>query len=167
MALGSFHRTPAGVLVEVVSLNEKTSTPDGMPHNSPVNIAYDEKGNFYWASGVDAQHSQNIANNPNVFIAIFDSNVSSSIKEGAYILAVARMLTTPEEVLPALWALSHRANGRPPSEAALGRYSGDSPRRIYMAVPEKLWVSRRQVVKGEPVDIRREVGLPDVFGPSM
>ncbi|MEM3838959.1 MAG: pyridoxamine 5'-phosphate oxidase family protein [Candidatus Micrarchaeaceae archaeon] len=51
-----------------------TSTKDGIPWVAPVLFVHDKDYNIYFLSAVDARHSKNLAENPNVSISIFDSN---------------------------------------------------------------------------------------------
>lgn len=49
-----------------------TVTKDGLPWNTPVYYAFDESYAFYWYSRKNTKHSQLIAENSNVAVAIFD-----------------------------------------------------------------------------------------------
>jgi nitroimidazol reductase NimA-like FMN-containing flavoprotein (pyridoxamine 5'-phosphate oxidase superfamily) len=48
-----------------------TASKTGQPWNSPVYSAFDGAYNFYWASDREGQHSRNIRENPQVFLAIY------------------------------------------------------------------------------------------------
>src|SRR5919107_3112420 len=48
---------------------------DGLPWVTPVYFTPDGHDAFYWASSPDALHSRNLAERPDVSIAIFDSSV--------------------------------------------------------------------------------------------
>jgi hypothetical protein len=114
-----------------------TVNTDGSPHNSPVFSTWDGGLNFYWASGQDTQHSQNIARDPRVFAVIFDSLGQGG---GLYLQGTAQPLEG-EELTAALKVVnSTRATWqRPPVQA--GHYSGTSPQRLYKATRTHTWVN--------------------------
>jgi uncharacterized protein YhbP (UPF0306 family) len=51
-----------------------TSGNSGDPWAAVVFYTFDKKYNFYFLSAVDAKHSTNIAENPNIAFVIFDAN---------------------------------------------------------------------------------------------
>lgn len=50
-----------------------TADSDGLPWASPVEFACDEDLRFYWVSGIDVRHSQNVRANPRAAPSIYDS----------------------------------------------------------------------------------------------
>lgn len=133
-----------------------TATKDGQPWNTPVFASYDERYNFYWASWTGTQHSQNIRENPNVFLVAYDSTVPEGSGEGVYVKATAEELNDPDDITRALTCFYARKNKTPrrPEE-----FMGEYPRRMYKAVPEKFWVNFDIDVKGNPIDTRKEIAL--------
>lgn len=79
-----------------------TTTPDGMPWATPVFFSAAGYRDFYWISAHEAQHSRNIAAQPQVRIVIFDSHVAPGTGQAAYISARAWQLDTAAEVEQAL-----------------------------------------------------------------
>jgi len=133
-----------------------TASKNGMPWNTPVFSAFDETYNFYWTSWHGTQHSQNIVENENIFIAVYDSTVPEGAGEGVYIKAKAYELADQGEITRAASYLYGRKNKAP---RAASEFVGESPRRMYKAVVEKCWVNLDVDVKGSFIDTRREVLL--------
>ncbi len=144
------------VIGDNIYINIATVTPDGKPWNTAVYGAYDEQYHFYWMSWIENQHSHNIRHSPNVFITIYNSTVSESSREGVYIQAQAYELTDPAEIDHALKYYYARKNKTPrPAQD----FIGDSPRRMYKAVPEKVWLNEGSNIDGQYIDKRVEVVL--------
>ena len=59
-----------------------TSTKSGKPWTAPVLFVHDTSFNTYFLSAVDALHSENILENSNVSISIFDSHQKIGSYEG-------------------------------------------------------------------------------------
>jgi len=146
------------IIEKIPYITIATSDESGQPWNSPVYCAYDGKYNFYWASDQNGQHSKNISHNNKIFLVIYDSTVPAGTGEGVYIQAKAQMLTDVTEIKKALKLLYDRTNEMPSDkeeEAFLGEY----PRRIYKAIPEKIWMNGDGEVNGNFIDIRKEVHI--------
>ncbi len=147
------------IIEKILYITIATCGKDGKPWNSPVYSAYDKKYNFYWNSWTENQHSKNIAENPNVFLVIYNSIVPEGTGEGVYIQAKAYMVTDKKEIERARELLIKRKN-KPSSELrAAQEFMGDYPRRVYKAVPEKIWMNDVGDVNGEYIDTRVEVNL--------
>ena len=133
-----------------------TADRSGQPWNSPVFVVYDEHLNFYWASAVKSHHSQNIDENPRVFLAIFNSAVPWGMGEGVFVQARAEELTDQGEIAKACELRRRRASKalQPP-----GDFTGDRPRRIYRATAEHIWINKDTTENGYFVDIRQEIDL--------
>ena len=71
-----------------------TITDEGKPWSTPLHIAFDDQ-NAYWLSSPDTVHSKNIAERPDVSIAIWSRNKNTGLK-GAYIQTKARALEGDE-----------------------------------------------------------------------
>lgn len=146
------------IISEILYITIATSSKEGQPWNTPVYSAYDGNYNFYWASWKDSQHSKNINENPNVFLVIYNSTVPEGQGEGVYIKARAEELTDEQEIKRALATLYVRKN-QDPEKRSSQEFLGDYPRRVYKAVPEKVWVNSDGQVNGNFVDTRVEISL--------
>mgnify|MGYP001557860792 CR=1 FL=1 len=144
------------IISKVLYITVATSSKEGSPWNSPVYSAFDENYNFYWASWKENQHSQNITGNNRVFLAIYDSTVPEGTGEGVYIQARAYMLTDEKEIAHALFYLDGRVNKKPHSP---DQFLGNMPRRVYKAVPEKVWMNVEGEINGNYIDKRIEIKL--------
>lgn len=132
-----------------------TVSRDGQPWNTPVAaFRFPNDYTLYWASWHDNQHSKNIRANGKTFIAVYDSTpADSKPSAGVYILAEAKELTDEQEVMEAA-----KVFGDDPYNPSDGmQYLGAKPRRIYKAIPQKLWMNGDSEVDGNFVDIRVEV----------
>ncbi len=145
------------ILQKILYITIATSTKDGNPWNSPVYSAFDKNYNFYWASDQNGQHSKNIAENPNIFLVIYDSTAPEGTGEGIYVKAKAYALTDEQEILDALKVLDDRVGKVKQRDAK--KFLGEYPRRVYKAIPEKFWINGDGDVNGNYIDIRVEVDL--------
>jgi pyridoxine/pyridoxamine 5'-phosphate oxidase len=73
-----------------------TADASGSPWASPVWFAHRGYSEFVWISKPDARHSRNIAERPEVAIAIFDSRVPPGTGRGVYLRADAHQLEGDE-----------------------------------------------------------------------
>ena len=147
------------IIQKILYITIATCSRNGQPWNSPVYSAFDENYNFYWASWKENQHSENIEENNRVFLTIYDSTVAEGTGEGVYIQAKAVMLADPKEIEHALIYLDGRINKKKDSKTRIAEFQGDKPRRIYKAVPEKVWMNDVGEVNGNYIDKRVEVDL--------
>lgn len=131
-----------------------TVNEGGEPWNTPVAFYHlDNEYTLYWASWKSNQHSQNIRSNGKAFIVIYDSTpADGKPSQGVYIQAEAFELSDEQEVMHA--ALVFKGDPYNPSDGE--EYLGDKPRRIYKAVPQKIWLNDDSEVNGNFVDIRKE-----------
>jgi nitroimidazol reductase NimA-like FMN-containing flavoprotein (pyridoxamine 5'-phosphate oxidase superfamily) len=148
------HETAADTIKKVLYLTLATVTPEHHPWNSPVYGAYDAHLNFYWASWMENTHSQNIQANGKVFFVIYNSTAPEGSGVGVYIQARAEALEDPEEIATALKYYYGRKNKTPRSAH---EFTGMYPRRVYKAVPEKIWINSEDRINGNFVDSRREL----------
>lgn len=144
------------IISNILYITLATSARDCEPWNTPVYSAYDEKYNFYWVSSPQSRHSKNIKENGKVAIVIYNSSDPEGAGEGVYVQAKACELTDASEIERALKLLYERKN-KPVKPVA--DFVGDSPRRVYKAVPEKFWMNEMQKINGYPVDVRAEVDI--------
>lgn len=133
-----------------------TVTSDGMPWNSPVYSAFDENYNFYFGTHVGSQKAHNIANNPNVFLVIYDSTVAPGTGEGVYIQGKAEQLNNIEDIEQAHKILADR---RPTEFWPIEALQGNAPVRLYKIVPEHVWMNSDGEKDGVYIDTRTEVQL--------
>jgi nitroimidazol reductase NimA-like FMN-containing flavoprotein (pyridoxamine 5'-phosphate oxidase superfamily) len=143
------------IIKEILYITIATTSREGQPWNSPVYSAFDESYNFYWASDQNGQHSKNIAENNKIFIVIYDSTVPEGTGEGVYMQANAYALTDEKEILQALEVLDKRVGKT--KERNAKEFLGDYPRRVYKAVPEKVWMNIDSEINGNYIDARVEV----------
>lgn len=148
-----------GIIEKILYITIATASKDGKPWNSPVYSAFDEDYNFYWASWRENQHSKNIKENNQVFIVIYDSTVPEGTGEGVYIKAKAYELDDEKELKHALKYLDGRVNKKKDPKTRLAEFQGDKPRRVYKAIPEKIWINGEGDFNGNYIDIRMEVDL--------
>lgn len=149
------------IIERILYITIATASKDGKPWNSPVYSAFDKNYNFYWNSWTENQHSKNIAENPNVFLVIYNSIVPEGTGEGVYIKAKAYMVTDEKEIKLARELLVKRKN-KPSGKLRDPReFMGKYPRRVYKALPEKVWINSEGDIHGEYIDTRVEV---DLFG---
>lgn len=127
---------------EIISKNQyltiATVSEDRSPWNSPVYFAYDENYNLYWASDEYSNHSQNIKNDPRVFIVIYNSTTPEGVGEGVYIQAVAVQLNEEEEINKAFNLLIRRGHSFP---WKIQEFLDNSRTKIYKAKPEYIWIN--------------------------
>lgn len=131
-----------------------TVNENGDPWNTPVaRYHFDDDYTLYWASWTENQHSKNIRNNGKVFIVVYDSTPSTGQpSQGVYIQALAEEVTAENEAMEA--AKVFRNDPYNPSDGK--EYLDEKPRRIYKAIPQKIWINDDDNVNDNFVDIRVE-----------
>lgn len=121
---------------------------------APVAYAVDESYNFYWYSTIDATHSQQIAYNPDVAIAIFNSTEPSETADGLQLSGIAAVVEDNEllQVMNMYWLQQFpdpdaRATWIRPIEDfsgnAIQRFFKFTPLEVYKLDTEILEVDRR------------------------
>jgi hypothetical protein len=134
-----------------------TADSQARPWNSPVYSVRDEDLNIYWVSDKKNQHSQNVRQNPQVFIVYYDSTALPGQGEGVYFSATAVELGDPEDIR----AARRLIDGCDSCNAA--DYSGDSVCRIYRATPAHAWINTFEERDGVFIrDYRIEIPLGDL-----
>ena len=144
------------IIEKILYITIATASKDGKPWNSPVYSAFDKNYNFFWASDQNGQHSKNIEENNRVFIVIYDSTVPEGTGKGVYIEAKAYKLTDEKELQHALECLDGRAGNKYHTPK---QFLGDMPRRVYKAIPEKIWMNADGDKNGNYIDIRVEIDI--------
>ncbi|HVZ11756.1 MAG TPA: pyridoxamine 5'-phosphate oxidase family protein [Patescibacteria group bacterium] len=154
------------IISNIIYITIATADKNGQPWNSPVYSAFDENYNFYWNSWKESQHSKNISENPHVFLAIYNSTLpeGSGAHIGVYVQAKAEIITYPDEIETARKILQDR-KAKPSSKLRdKNEFLGDYPRRVYRAVPEKMWLNDTGEINGNYIDKRVEIDLKELRG---
>src|ERR1700689_1552957 len=86
------------LIADIPYVTIATASPSGRPWNSPVVGYFDDALNLYWVSWTRNQHSINIADNPNIFVVMFDSSSPLGQGEALYFQMRARKLEAPDEI---------------------------------------------------------------------
>lgn len=81
---------------EVAVGSVATVAPDGSPWSTPLHLAFDDD-RVVWLSDERTWHSQNIARDPRVSIALWSGTAVENVK-GVYIQTTARRVEGMEEV---------------------------------------------------------------------
>ena len=146
----------AKVIKSILYINIASITPNGKPWNSPVYCAFDKNLNYYWFSWKENQHSENIRNNPNIFVTIYDSTVPASTGFGVYFEGKAYELSNPKEILAGIKEIYNREKRKPKDVI---HFLKKFPRRVYKFIPEKVWVNTDGKINGNYIDSRTELDL--------
>jgi nitroimidazol reductase NimA-like FMN-containing flavoprotein (pyridoxamine 5'-phosphate oxidase superfamily) len=126
----------------------------GLPWATPVFFTPDGHSHVYWVSSPEARHSVNIAANPSVSIAIFDSSVPVGQAQAVYLTAQAGLVPDAELVDRARFYSARLPGLREFTAAELG-----DELRLYRATVTEAWILIRG---GDPdygtgIDSRRPV----------
>lgn len=154
------------IIESVVYINIATASGAGSPWNTPVYAVHDETYNFFWSSWSEAEHSKNIKTNSSVFITVYDSTRTRGDNHlrGLYIQATAEELINSEDIDHALKYFTSVDGTKPkPTD-----FSGDNVKRLYKAVPQKMWlndISESQVTK-ETIKMRIDVPVERLTNPT-
>ena len=144
-------------IIEKIIYISLATTHNNIPWNTPLVAAYDDQYNFYWRSAQEAVHSKNIKENDKVFFTLFDTHEQNwKLREAIYIQATAVEINNEEEIKQILPLLDKRSGT---SFGTAVNFLNDSPRRVYKAVPEKIWINVDGEIKGQFVDKRVEIKL--------
>src|SRR5688572_23882133 len=137
-----------------------TADESGHPWVTPVWFASEDYRSFHWVSSPDAKHSRNLAAEPRVAIAIFDSSVPVGGAQAAYVKGVAEELAGAElergvEVFDRVSRLDHG------HAYALDDVRGSAPIRLYRATVTEHWVliPGRDPDRGSGIDRSERVSL--------
>jgi uncharacterized protein YhbP (UPF0306 family) len=137
-----------------------TADEQGHPWVTPVWFASEDYGRFHWVSSPDAKHSRNLAVEPRVAIAIFDSSVPVGGAQAIYMKGVAKELTGAElergiEIFDRVSRLDHAR------AYALDDVQGSAPIRLYRASVDEHWVliPGRDPDRGSGIDRSERVSL--------
>lgn len=135
--MSDYHNRRAAEIIRTIRYATiATASKDSKPWNSPVAREYDEQLNIYWFSDKKNQHSENVRENEDVFIVIYDSTVPEGDGEGVYIEAKAIELSDPDEILSVRRIKKGSGYKGSPDE-----FLGEAIRRVYKAVPQRVWMN--------------------------
>ncbi|MBO3747579.1 pyridoxamine 5'-phosphate oxidase family protein [Streptosporangiaceae bacterium NEAU-GS5] len=142
-----------------------TVEEDGLPRVSPVYFTHSGYRVFYWVSSPKARHSGNVARQPGVSMAIFDSSVLPGKSEAVYVTAVAEQVPDGElatECAVAFQVVGVGAKGFKPEEL-----SGEAPLRLYRAAASGIAVHIRgsHPTLGTGIDARVPVDMEPPLRP--
>lgn len=115
-----------------------TTGADGRPWTSPVYFAAAGVREFYWISAIEAQHSRNLAERPQVSLVVFDSTVAPYHGRAVYAAGYARELSGGE--LDAGLMVYPGPSGHGVPTMRRDDVTGSSPYRLYQATAADLWV---------------------------
>jgi len=149
------------IVAQIKYITIASVTPDGKPWNSPVFTAYDENFNFYWNSWTENQHSINVANLPQVFLVIYDSTSAEGTGQGVYIEATVEVVTDKEEIESPRLLMQARKDKLSSKLRSADEFLGDYPRRVYKAIPKRIWMNGEGAVNGNYVDTRVELDFAE------
>lgn len=149
------------IISSINYINIASVTPGGQPWNTPVYFAHDKDLNFYWLSWKKNVHSQNIRNNSNVFVTIYDSKVPGGTGFGVYFQGKAYEINNPRKMITGLKTMYGKQNKKVKSAIM---FLKNMPRRLYMFVPDKVWVNGDGDIDGEFIDVRTELDLTTLKG---
>jgi uncharacterized protein YhbP (UPF0306 family) len=142
---------------EILSSNRyltvSTVDENGNPWAAPVWYVCDDDGSFYWWSPIASQHSKNIANNSNVYITIFNSQLPEGDGLGLYFQATASEL--PEGELDRVIELYNSTTKK--FTMSRENCSGSAPTRLYKATPSKTWYNDGLERESFYTDVRKEL----------
>ena len=128
------------------------------PLATPVFFANnDTYTNFYWVSAYNSHHSNNIMQNPNVSIVIFDSSVNHGDGFGVYMSGSVGMLSNHDQIKIADDLMKIKLNIN--DDRTSNYYCEPNPRRIYQFTPNKVWINMRILNKDQWVDERILINL--------
>jgi nitroimidazol reductase NimA-like FMN-containing flavoprotein (pyridoxamine 5'-phosphate oxidase superfamily) len=137
-----------------------TADAAGHPWVSPVWFASEDHRNFHWVSSPEAKHSRNLAIQPAVAIAIFDSSVAVGGAQAVYMKGLAKELTG-DELEPGLEVFDRVSRKDIGREWGLDDVQGSALMRLYRATVSEHWVliPGRDPSRGSGVDRSERVSI--------
>lgn len=142
------------ILKTIIYATVATASKEGIPWNTPVAHQFDADLNIYWFSDKEGQHSINVRDNANVFIVIYDSTVPEGEGCGVYFQAKAYEVNDPEEIRKA------RRIKKGPDMDAPDDFMGAAVRRVYKAIPNRVWMNDAEITSGRFIrDYRVELPI--------
>lgn len=137
-----------------------SSSKNGEPWISPVFYGYDEDYNIYWISDKDSKHSDLIRSNPQVSIAIFNSQLPEGKADCVYLQANVEEINNSEEAEKAYRIRDKRAKVEEFKVKSVKEVTGDGQWRVYKATPYNVSkLGKGEQINGQYVDKRYEIEL--------
>lgn len=137
-----------------------SSSKDGEPWISPVFYGYDEDYNIYWISDKDAKHSELIRNNPQVSIAIFNSQLPEGKADCVYLQAKVEEINDSVTAEKAFKIRDERANVEEFKVKNVEEVTGNGQWRVYKAIPYNISkLGKGEHINGQYIDKRYEITL--------
>lgn len=141
----------------------------GFPWIANIYFVCDKNFNFYWYSPKNSKHSILINRNPNIAIAIFDSQATGDDVDAVYIKAKAYKVKTTTDLARGILLYGKKmlktkfVNGKQAFQKFIRSYKdfkGKSPLRMYKAVTQKTWkLAPSEIYNDKFVDSRIEIRL--------
>lgn len=116
-----------------------TVNDDSSPHNTPYFfMASNDLTKLYWGSHPESEHSKNILRTGQLFVALYEANVSG----GLYIRASNGRIAHGEELAEAL-DRHNQLRGERYDKYPLPRdyYEGDTSQKMWVADTVRFWVN--------------------------
>jgi uncharacterized protein YhbP (UPF0306 family) len=137
------------------------------PWISNIYFTYDNDYNFYWYSPKNSKHSIIIKENPNTALCIFNSTAVGDDVTAIYVKAKAYEVTDKKEITKGLLLYGQKmirtkfVTGKKAYTVfinSLKDFEGNSPIRLYKAIPEKMWkLAPSEIYNDKYVDSRIEI----------
>lgn len=142
---------------------------DNMPWIANLYFVYDKDFNFYWYSPKESQHSKQINDNTNVALNIFNSTAIGDDVSAIYVKAKAYEVKNIKDIAAGLLLYGKKmldtkfVTGKKSYTEFVNSFKdfeGQSPIRMYKAIPEKMWeLAPSQIYKDKYVDSRAEINF--------
>lgn len=137
-----------------------SASKDGEPWISPVFYGYDEDYNIYWISDKDAKHSVLIRNNPQVSIAIFNSQLPEGKADCVYLQAKVEEINNSIEAEKGFKIRDKRAKVEGFKVKSVEEVTGNGQWRVYKAIPYNISkLGKGEQINDQYVDKRYEITL--------
>lgn len=137
-----------------------TSGSDGKAWVSPVVYVYDSDWKFYFISKVESRHVQNLKENAELSVAIFDSHQDFGEGCGLQIEATARELPLVDALKASLFFLQRKwLYGKLADRNWFTDVLNSFSYVMYEVTPTKFWMNNPEPKTPEDEDLRVEVTL--------
>ncbi len=127
------------LLANIKHASMATVNQDGSPHNTPYFfLASHDLTKIYWGSHPDSEHSKNILRTGQLFIVLYEANVSG----GLYIRATNGRVAKGDELTEAL-DRHNQLRGERYDKYPLAReyYENNHQQRMWTADTQQFWVN--------------------------
>jgi uncharacterized pyridoxamine 5'-phosphate oxidase family protein len=140
-----------------------TVNADGSPHNTPYFfMASSDLTKIYWGSHPESEHSKNILRTGQLFVVLYEANISG----GLYIRATNGRIARDNELAEAL-DRHNQLRGERYDKYPLAReyYEDDGEQKMWIADTQQFWVngSSKDLNSAIVQDYRYEIRRPTLF----